>query len=275
MGKVEVEVKDKLTVDEDAFCTAPDESQAVEYYTAREESQATSSLKISEISKADRTKRSKRSPGTLLGANVHDLERSPESSMRNGRESTAIELLSKNARESMATAAIASNSPIVLHNGNTVRKTHYKHKPNHSVSFLDSNFVDVPTTRRPGKLSPLPSLDRASVMEAAVNTYADVASKGDGSIGGINNFPSSRFGKPAVASVSQAEQRRQIAKGTIVFVQARTWPGINKSGGVARVTKVYPAAESGGNSTKFDVAYALGGKENQGDESFVTLNEIA
>jgi hypothetical protein len=39
------------------------------------------------------------------------------------------------------------------------------------------------------------------------------------------------------------------------------------------VTKVHPAAESGSNSTKYDVAYVLGGKENQVDESFVTLDE--
>ena len=59
--------------------------------------------------------------------------------------------------------------------------------------------------------------------------------------------------------------------GSIVFVQARTWPGINKPGGVARVTKIHPSAGNG-NSTKFDVAYVLGGKEKGVDESFVTFN---
>jgi hypothetical protein len=77
-----------------------------------------------------------------------------------------------------------------------------------------------------------------------------------------------------VALLRPSEQERIMTKGTIVFVQARTWPGINKPGGVARVTKVHAAADNGGNSIKYDVAYILGGKESRVDESFVTLNEV-
>ena len=278
--KAEYEAKAESTVGEDVFCTAPDESQAVEYYTAREESQATSTLHISAIQspaiirdgntakKADRPKRSKRSPGT----NVRDSEGSPQSSMSNTRGSVAVESSMRNARVSMATAATASGSPVVLHDGNTVRKSRHE-KKNRGVSLLDSDFVDDPTPRRSGNMPPLPAVDAASVIEAAENTDTKVASNDTECSGGLNIPPPPKLGKPAAASVCQAEQRMPIAKGTIVFVQARTWPGINKPGGVARVTKVHPAAESGSNSTKYDVAFVLGGKENQVDESFVTLDE--
>ena len=278
--KAEYEAKAESTVGEDVFCTAPDESQAVEYYTAREESQATSTLHISAIQspaiirdgntakKADRPKRSKRSSGT----NVRDSEGSPQSSMSNTRGSVAVESSMRNARVSMATAATASGSPVVLHDGNTVRKSRHE-KKNRGVSLLDSDFVDDPTPRRSGNMPPLPAVDAASVIEAAENTDTKVASNDTECSGGLNIPPPPKLGKPAAASVCQAEQRMPIAKGTIVFVQARTWPGINKPGGVARVTKVHPAAESGSNSTKYDVAFVLGGKENQVDESFVTLDE--
>jgi hypothetical protein len=278
--KAEYEAKAESTVGEDVFCTAPDESQAVEYYTAREESQATSTLNISAIQsptvirdgntakKADRPKRSKRPSGT----NVRDSEGSPQSSKSNTRGSVVVESSMRNARVSMATAATASGSPVVLHDGNTVRKSRHETK-NRGVSLLDSDFVDDPTPRRSGNMSPLPAVDAASVIEAAENTDTKVASNDKEWSGGLNIPPPPKLGKPAAASVCQAEQRMPIANGTIVFVQARTWPGINKPGGVARVTKVHPAAESGSNSTKYNVAYVLGGKENQVDESFVTLDE--
>ncbi|KAL9189305.1 hypothetical protein ACHAXT_011795 [Thalassiosira profunda] len=62
-----------------------------------------------------------------------------------------------------------------------------------------------------------------------------------------------------------------IAKGTIVTVEARTWPGINKPGGVARVTKVHPA--EGGQSARYDVAYVLGGKEKKVEGEYVSIQE--
>ena len=56
-----------------------------------------------------------------------------------------------------------------------------------------------------------------------------------------------------------------LAVGTIVQVQARHWPGINKPGGVARITKV----EISDVGTRYCVAYVLGGKEKKVEEAFV------
>jgi Zinc finger, C3HC4 type (RING finger) len=57
-----------------------------------------------------------------------------------------------------------------------------------------------------------------------------------------------------------------IEVGTIVRVEPRTWPGINKQGGVARVTKVHM------DSHAFDVAYILGGKEARVGAVHVTID---
>ena len=56
------------------------------------------------------------------------------------------------------------------------------------------------------------------------------------------------------------------AIGTIVHVQARTWSGLNKPGGTARIAKVYSNSGAG---IKYDVSYVLGGREKLVDESFV------
>ena len=66
-----------------------------------------------------------------------------------------------------------------------------------------------------------------------------------------------------------AKKEKKISKNDIVYVQSRTWPGKNKPGGVARVSKVH----KGGNSTKYDVSYVLGGREKQVNEAFVTLKD--
>lgn len=58
-----------------------------------------------------------------------------------------------------------------------------------------------------------------------------------------------------------------ITVGSIVRVQSRTWPGINKPGGVARVTNVYA------DSHAYDVAYVLGGIEKRVGAAHITLEE--
>ena len=62
-----------------------------------------------------------------------------------------------------------------------------------------------------------------------------------------------------------AKKEKKISKNDIVYVQSRK----NKSGGVARVSKVH----KGGNSTKYDVSYVLGGREKQVNDAFVTLKD--
>ncbi len=59
------------------------------------------------------------------------------------------------------------------------------------------------------------------------------------------------------------------------MVQARTWPGINKHGGVGRVTKVHSSTGIGGSAVQYDVSYVLGGKEKFVDESFVQLHKTS
>ena len=65
----------------------------------------------------------------------------------------------------------------------------------------------------------------------------------------------------------QAAAASSITKGSIVTVESRTWPGLNKPGGVARVTHVHHED----NKIKYDVAYVLGGKEKAVDAEYVTL----
>jgi hypothetical protein len=54
--------------------------------------------------------------------------------------------------------------------------------------------------------------------------------------------------------------------GTVVHVTARTWPGMNKQGGVGRVTKVLRHRPDG---VSYNIRYVLGGAENHVDAIFV------
>ena len=57
-----------------------------------------------------------------------------------------------------------------------------------------------------------------------------------------------------------------IELGSTVTVQSRMWPGINKPGGVARVTKI--------NKDKtYDVTFVLGGRERNVDAEYVTKHQ--
>ena len=222
------EVEDATTtVDEDEFCTAPDDSQVM-YDTSIEESQAASSLNVTIIHDGNTAKKADR-----LGSSAN-------SSMRNHRES-------------VATAATDRSSPIVLHDGNTVKKLSHRQQStdDDGVSFHNSYS---------GNDDPEPMRENLSMAPSAIYNAVENTTS--------NEPPTT------LASLSPTEQERTITKGTIVFVQSRTWPGINKPGGVARVTKVYPAVDNGGNSIKYDVTYILGGKEPRVDESFITINEV-
>jgi len=60
-----------------------------------------------------------------------------------------------------------------------------------------------------------------------------------------------------------------IKVGTIVQVQSRTWPGVNKPGGVARITKIHSLSSN----VSYDVTYVLGGKEKNVDACFISHPE--
>ena len=66
---------------------------------------------------------------------------------------------------------------------------------------------------------------------------------------------------------STAANSSLLDVGTIVNVQSRTWPGVNKPGGVARITCTHNDTNS------YDVAYILGGREHKVDAVFVTKQQ--
>ena len=57
--------------------------------------------------------------------------------------------------------------------------------------------------------------------------------------------------EPESSHEPSSPQVESIKRGSIVFVQSRTWPGINKPGGVGRVTRIHPADDS--NVMKYDI----------------------
>jgi hypothetical protein len=57
----------------------------------------------------------------------------------------------------------------------------------------------------------------------------------------------------------------EFSVGDIVHVQSRTWPGVNKPGGIARITKVLDKEGS-----SYHVEYILGGREKHVDAIFVS-----
>ncbi len=65
---------------------------------------------------------------------------------------------------------------------------------------------------------------------------------------------------------SKCESTPEFLVGTIVRVQARTWPGVNKQGGVGRITG---QNEDG----TYNVSYVLGGKESKIDAVFVSKED--
>lgn len=55
----------------------------------------------------------------------------------------------------------------------------------------------------------------------------------------------------------------EFSVGDLVYVSARTWPGINKPGGMGRVAQVHAYGA-------YDINYVLGGRERRVDASFVS-----
>ena len=65
------------------------------------------------------------------------------------------------------------------------------------------------------------------------------------------------------STTNQATASFQV--GDIVSVQSRTWPGVNKPGGIARIAKILP------DSSSYHVNYILGGREKHVDGLFISL----
>jgi hypothetical protein len=62
-----------------------------------------------------------------------------------------------------------------------------------------------------------------------------------------------------------------IEVGTLVSVEARTWPGINKHGGIGKVTKLCYEEKT---LISVDVKYVLGGTEKQVEMEYVTCHSF-
>lgn len=67
---------------------------------------------------------------------------------------------------------------------------------------------------------------------------------------------------------SNKKEKEHFPIGTIARVADRTWPGVNKQGGVARIVKVHAHFDAG---VKYDVSYVLGGREKMVDSAFVRI----
>jgi len=69
---------------------------------------------------------------------------------------------------------------------------------------------------------------------------------------------------------SNKKEKEHFPLGTVVRVADRTWPGVNKQGGVARIVKVHAHFDAG---VKYDVSYVLGGREKMVDSAFVRIQD--
>jgi hypothetical protein len=65
-----------------------------------------------------------------------------------------------------------------------------------------------------------------------------------------------------------------LAVGDIVLVQSRTWPGMNKPGGVAKITAVLGVADHENNNCYYNVAFVLGGTEKRVEAAFVSRHDL-
>ncbi|EQC36379.1 hypothetical protein, variant [Saprolegnia diclina VS20] len=87
--------------------------------------------------------------------------------------------------------------------------------------------------------------------------------------------PAPATGAPATDAahddeVDEDEDEAGFKVGDLVEVETRTWPGINKIGGAARVISVY----SDGGDTFVDVRYFLGGSEKRVDVAYVQPSDM-
>jgi len=268
------------------FCTAPD-GESVEYDTAKE-SQGLSITNTSSpmvVNDGNTVLKSERSgedrSSTIPGSRVLNLEVSPEAQKKK-----------EEGRDSLGTRTA---SPIVLHDGNTVRKTRPGNKDENDneedkTSRSSGNFLrcegvamkranDVDMEMDDDEESEYGAETQPLLKSAPLKSGSqdeDVSEYGAGTLPIIGKLAADREPVAASASsVNEPAQRNHIVKGSIVMVQARTWPGINKHGGVGRVTKVHSSTEIGGGAVQYDVSYVLGGKEKFVDESFVQLHKTS
>jgi hypothetical protein len=113
-------------------------------------------------------------------------------------------------------------------------------------------------------------------IEEEIDNSSEPAARSDVAVAvpATSSIPSHSTTSLAAETPASQQQQQHFAKsvfavGTIVQVQARTWPGVNKHGGVARITSVHTSSDG---SVKYNVRYVLGGGgEKELEEIFVSL----
>ncbi len=103
-----------------------------------------------------------------------------------------------------------------------------------------------------------------------------VKTRGLSQCGNIGNLPRKTSNdaerKSKIDIPTKADMHKSIAVGTVVNVAKRTWPGVNKLGGVAKVERVI-VSEDDSCEFRYDVRYILGGREKNIEDEYVSLNE--
>ena len=75
--------------------------------------------------------------------------------------------------------------------------------------------------------------------------------------------------KKQIGTLNTVDPAIPFSVSDVVRVEARMWPGINKPGGVARITKVHPSDDG----NKYNVKYVMGGQEKDVDEIYIKPHE--
>ena len=130
--------------------------------------------------------------------------------------------------------------------------------PNNNTIIESSSWENKKTppasaTAQPPS-SPPPQSEHATSLSSSEEINVDV--KNDNNQGGTTTSNEE-------TSTDQENNNNTWSIGDIVFVKSRTWPGVNKPGGVARITKCHPEDRT------YNVCYILGGRESKVDAIFI------
>lgn len=159
----------------------------------------------------------------------------------------------------------------------TGRKDHRVHDPSCSRKRRQTNVVEKKKTGATDLGHRDPTKSSRSTMSRELQSFQHSDEEMVAREFGTHEEPA--IGGSGVDELSQStvvEPKFQV--GTVVSVEPRSWPGMNSSGGVARVTKVHPSLAaidggSAGSCTKYDVAYVVYRKKEKGiEERYVSFH---
>lgn len=117
------------------------------------------------------------------------------------------------------------------------------------------------------KQSTKPNINEANIPnETMIDTTIDTTIKDRDNITN-DDLNDTKSRKNEATSPKDAKSIQSYQPGTIVSVLPRMWPGSNKPGGVARITRSFPEINS------YHVAYVLGGREKNVSGEFIRAVE--